>query len=152
VYQDQASRHPIGFDTPSATQPAFAGIVAKIPLKYVILSVAKDFIVPAEILRCTQNDNMEPFDDEISGGFEMFTKYIDPTTDFGFKKLFGEEESKPVLKHFLFDLLELPFPIVELTFLSTEQRLRSPQERKGIFDVYCVDESGWWFIIEMQKN
>lgn len=82
----------------------------------------------------------------------MFTKYIDPTTDFGFKKLFGEEESKPVLKGFLFDVLELPYPIVEITFLPTELRPRTPQERKGIFDVYCKDESGREFIVEMQKS
>lgn len=55
---------------------------------------------------------------------EVFTKYIDPTTDFGFKKLFGEEESKPVLKHFLFDMLELPYPIVEITFFPHRCRWR----------------------------
>ncbi len=81
----------------------------------------------------------------------MFTRYLDPTTDFGFKKLFGEEESKPVLKSFLFNLLELSSPIVELTILPTEQLPRSPQERKGIFDVYCIDEQGQRFIVEMQK-
>ena len=82
----------------------------------------------------------------------MFTKYIDPTTDFGFKKLFGEEESKPVLKRFLFDALALPYPIVEITFFPTELLPRTPQERKGIFDVYCKDESGREFIVEMQKS
>ena len=82
----------------------------------------------------------------------MLTKYLDPTTDFGFKKLFGEEESKPVLKRFLFDLLELPSAIVELTFLPTEQRPRIPQERMGIFDIYCQDASGRRFIVEMQKT
>jgi len=49
----------------------------------------------------------------------MYTRFLNPMTDFGFKKLFGEEESKPILKHFLYDLLELPAPIVELTFLPT---------------------------------
>ncbi len=82
----------------------------------------------------------------------MYTRYMDATTDFGFKKLFGEEESKPVLKRFLFDMLELPFPIVEITFFPTEQLPRTPQERKGIFDVYCRDESGREFIVEMQKS
>ena len=81
----------------------------------------------------------------------MSTKYIDPITDFGFKKLFGEEESKPVLKRFLFDILELPSPIAEITFSPTEKLPRTPQERKGIFDVYCKDESGREFIVEMQK-
>lgn len=82
----------------------------------------------------------------------MYARYIDPTTDFGFKKLFGEEESKPVLKRFLLDILELPSPIAEITFFPTEQLPRTPQERKGIFDVYCKDESGREFIVEMQKN
>ena len=43
-------------------------------------------------------------------------RYLDPTTDFGFKKLFGEEEIQPVLKSFLFDVLELSSPIVKLTY------------------------------------
>ena len=81
----------------------------------------------------------------------MYPKYLDPTTDFGFKKLFGEEESKPILKSFLFDVLELSSPIVELDFLPTEQRSRTPEERLGIFDVYCQDEKGQRFIVEMQK-
>jgi PD-(D/E)XK nuclease family transposase len=35
----------------------------------------------------------------------MKAKYIDPFTDFGFKKIFGEEASKPVLQDFLNSLL-----------------------------------------------
>ncbi|MBL7976707.1 MAG: PD-(D/E)XK nuclease family transposase, partial [Bacteroidetes Order II. Incertae sedis bacterium] len=31
----------------------------------------------------------------------MAAKYLNPYTDFGFKKLFGEEASKPVLMDFL---------------------------------------------------
>ena len=81
----------------------------------------------------------------------MYTRFLNPMTDFGFKKLFGEEESKPLLKHFLYDLLELPAPIVELTFLPTEQLPRTPQERRSIFDIYCIDEKGQRFIVEMQK-
>jgi len=81
----------------------------------------------------------------------MATRYIDPTTDFGFKKLFGEDESKPILKRFLFDILGLSSPIAEVTFLPTEKLPRTPQERKGIFDVYCRDETGQEFIVEMQK-
>ena len=78
-------------------------------------------------------------------------RYMDATTDFGFKKLFGQEESKPVLKGFLYELLDLPAPIAELTFLSTEQLPRTAEERRGIFDIYCVDENGQRFIVEMQK-
>ena len=81
----------------------------------------------------------------------MATRYIDPTTDFGFKKLFGEDESKPILKRFLFDILGLSSPIAEITFFPTEKLPRTPQERKGIFDVYCRDETGREFIVEMGK-
>ena len=35
----------------------------------------------------------------------MRAKYINPFTDFGFKKLFGEEASKPMLIDFLNSLL-----------------------------------------------
>ena len=35
----------------------------------------------------------------------MKAKYIDPFTDFGFKKIFGEESSKPLLIDFLNNLL-----------------------------------------------
>ena len=79
-------------------------------------------------------------------------RYMDLTTDFGFKKLFGEEESQSVLKSFLFDVLELSAPIAELTFLPGEQLPRSPQERKVVFDVYCIDEKGQRFVVEMQKT
>ena len=78
-------------------------------------------------------------------------RYMDVRTDFGFKKLFGQEESKPILKGFLFDLLDLSAPIAELHFLSTEQLPRTSEERKSIFDIYCIDESGRRFIVEMQK-
>ncbi|MBN2694475.1 PD-(D/E)XK nuclease family transposase, partial [bacterium] len=36
-----------------------------------------------------------------------FGRYINPFTDFGFKKLFGEENSKPQLISFLNAFLEL---------------------------------------------
>jgi len=33
----------------------------------------------------------------------------------------------------------------------TEQLARTPQERRSIFDIYCIDEKGQRFIVEMQK-
>ena len=79
------------------------------------------------------------------------TRYIEPTTDFGFKKLFGEERSKTVLKSFLFHILELESPIVDISFLPQEQLPVSQYERIGIYDVYCIDEKDNRFIVEMQK-
>lgn len=79
------------------------------------------------------------------------SRYIEPTTDFGFKKLFGEERSKNVLKSFLFHILELEAPIVDISFLTQEQLPPSRYERVGIYDVYCIDEKENRFIVEMQK-
>ncbi|NJN66660.1 MAG: PD-(D/E)XK nuclease family transposase [Chloroflexaceae bacterium] len=79
-------------------------------------------------------------------------RYVDPTTDFGFKRLFGREESKEVLKRFLFDILALPYPIADLTYLTAEQLPESPAERIGIYDLSCTDTSGNRFIVELQHN
>jgi hypothetical protein len=43
-------------------------------------------------------------------------KYINPFTDFGFKKLFGEEISKDLLIDFLNQLLPSEHKITELKF------------------------------------
>lgn len=80
------------------------------------------------------------------------TRYIDPTTDFGFKRLFGREDSQEILKAFLLAVLKLPHPIAELTYLPTEQLPNIPDDRLGIYDVYCIDTSGRRFIVEMQRN
>ncbi|MBI4770069.1 MAG: Rpn family recombination-promoting nuclease/putative transposase [Chloroflexi bacterium] len=79
-------------------------------------------------------------------------RYIDPTTDFGFKRLFGQEDSKEILKGFLFDILELPRPIADLTYIPTEQVPPSPEARLGVYDLYCTDTAGQHFIVEMQKR
>jgi predicted transposase/invertase (TIGR01784 family) len=79
-------------------------------------------------------------------------RYIDPRTDFGFKRLFGQEDSKDILAQFLFDVLDLPHPITELSFIPAEQLPASPSERRGIYDIYCVDRVGRRFIVEMQQG
>ena len=78
-------------------------------------------------------------------------RYIDLRTDFGFKRLFGREDSKDILKQFLVDILALPYPIAELTYIPVEQLPASPAERRGIYDVYCIDTMGQRFIVEMQQ-
>jgi len=82
----------------------------------------------------------------------MGMRYIDPTTDFGFKRLFGRADSTDILKAFLHDMLDLPAPIRELTYLPTAQIPDLADERISIYDVYCVDEEGRRFIVEMQRN
>ena len=80
-------------------------------------------------------------------------KYIDPFTDFGFKRLFGEECNKELLLDFLNELLhKKEGQIVSLTYLKSEQLGRSEEDRKAIFDLYCENEKGEKFIVEMQKT
>jgi predicted transposase/invertase (TIGR01784 family) len=80
-------------------------------------------------------------------------KYIDPFTDFGFKKLFGEECNKDLLLDFLNELLyKNEGRIVSLTYLKNEHLGRSAEERKAIFDIYCENERGEKIIVEIQKT
>ena len=80
-------------------------------------------------------------------------KYINPFTDYGFKRLFGEELNKDLLLDFLNELLkEEQGQIKDLTYLKTEQLGATEVDRKAIFDLYCENEKGEKFIVELQKT
>ena len=84
---------------------------------------------------------------------EFAEKYINPFTDYGFKKLFGEEPNKDLLLDFLNELLKKEQgQIKDLTYLKTEQLGASDVDRKAIFDLYCENEKGEKFIVELQKS
>lgn len=77
---------------------------------------------------------------------------INPFTDFGFKKLFGEQVSKDLLLDFINAVLEGETdPIVDLEFSKNEHLGQLEIDRKVVFDIYCVTESGERIIVEMQK-
>ncbi len=80
-------------------------------------------------------------------------KYINPFTDYGFKRLFGEEPHKNLLLDFLNELLrEEQGTITELTYLKNENLGNTELNRKAIFDLYCTNEKGERFIVELQKT
>lgn len=84
---------------------------------------------------------------------EFIEKYINPFTDYGFKKLFGEEINKDLLVDFLNELLkEEQGQIKHLTYLKTEHLGTTDNDRKAIFDLYCENEKGEKFIVELQKT
>jgi predicted transposase/invertase (TIGR01784 family) len=84
---------------------------------------------------------------------EFAEKYISPFTDYGFKKLFGEEPNKDLLLDFLNVLLkEEQGEIKDLTYLKSEHLGTSEVDRKAIFDLYCENEKGEKFIVELQKT
>jgi predicted transposase/invertase (TIGR01784 family) len=78
-------------------------------------------------------------------------KYLNPFTDFGFKKIFGTEASKPLLIDFLNAVLQLADPIKDLSFKNLEQLGSSDLERKAIYDIFCESAKGEKFIVELQK-
>ena len=78
-------------------------------------------------------------------------KYINPFTDFGFKKLFGSEPNKDLLIDFLNQVLPLKHQIKDLTYAPNEQLGKAEADRKAIFDLYCLGQNGERFIVEMQK-
>jgi predicted transposase/invertase (TIGR01784 family) len=84
---------------------------------------------------------------------EKRERYISPFTDFGFKKIFGEEPNKDLLLDFLNELLkEEQGEIVDLTYIKNERLSLTEIERKAIFDLHCKNEKGEKFIVEIQKT
>ena len=84
---------------------------------------------------------------------ERREKYINPFTDYGFKRLFGEEPNKDLLLDFLNELLKHEQgKITELTYLKSDKLGSSEEGRKAVFDLYCQNERGEKFIVELQKT
>jgi len=79
------------------------------------------------------------------------SKYINPYTDFGFKKLFGEGANTDLLIDFLNSVLPEKHRVKRLTFRNTEGLPQTSAERRAIFDIFCESETGEKFIVEMQK-
>lgn len=81
----------------------------------------------------------------------MKAKYINPFTDFGFKKIFGEEANKELLIDFLNALIPQANKIIDLKLKNTEHLGLREADRYAIFDIYCENESNEKFIVELQK-
>ena len=78
--------------------------------------------------------------------------YINPFTDFGFKKIFGEERNKDLLINFLNELLAYEGEkIAKLTYKKNERLGNSGIDRNVVFDLFCENEKGEKFTVELQK-
>ena len=78
-------------------------------------------------------------------------KYLNPFTDFGFKKLFGSEPNKDLLIDFLNQLLPAHHQIQDLSFTPNEMLGDTKIDRGAVFDLFCMSQTGERFIVEMQK-
>ena len=72
-------------------------------------------------------------------------------TDFGFKRIFGTKPNKDLLINFLNSLFDGLQVIKDVKYLNSEHVGDVFAERKPIFDVYCENEHGEKFIVEMQN-
>ena len=78
-------------------------------------------------------------------------RYISLLTDFGFKRIFGSDINKDLLIDFLNSLFNGEQVVKNVTYLNSEHVGDVYAERKAIFDVYCENEHGEKFIVEMQN-
>ena len=80
-------------------------------------------------------------------------RYLSPTNDFAFKRLFGSEDHKPETISMLNSFLRLEGDerIKRIEFLDKEQLPDTDEKRRSIVDVKCVDQKDDTFIIEMQN-
>ena len=81
------------------------------------------------------------------------TRYVNPFTDFGFKKIFGASANQDLLIDFLNEVLKLEGKdrIKHIEELNPEQLGYLKEDRGAVFDIYCRTEKGEYCIIEMQK-
>ena len=78
-------------------------------------------------------------------------RYIILLTDFGFKRIFGSDINKDLLIDFLNSLFNGEQVVKNVTYLNSDNVGDVYAERKAIFDVYCENEHGEKFIVEMQN-
>lgn len=79
-------------------------------------------------------------------------KFINPFTDIGFKRIFGQEISKPLIIDFLNSLFLGEKHITNITFLDKEQPALFEDDRSLIYDIYCETEQKENIIVEMQNK
>ena len=77
--------------------------------------------------------------------------YLDLRTDYGFKRVFGEnpEILKSLLNEFLHEVIGRK--ITDVVYLQTEVLGFSNKEKRIIFDLYCEDQIMNRMIVEMQR-
>ena len=77
-------------------------------------------------------------------------RFINPFTDFGFHRIFGQEIHKELLIDFLNQLLKGEREVRDIRIKNPLQTPEVEEGRGVVFDVYCEDSDGVWFVVEMQ--
>ncbi|MBS0621852.1 MAG: PD-(D/E)XK nuclease family transposase [Verrucomicrobia bacterium] len=79
-------------------------------------------------------------------------RFLDPTNDYAFRKIFGDERKKEILISFLNSILERQGEglIVEVDLLNPYQAPHLEGAKETILDIRCHDQKGHEYIVEMQ--
>lgn len=80
------------------------------------------------------------------------SRFVNPFTDVGFKIIFGQDVSKPMLLHFLNTLLKGERVITNITFIDKEQVAEYRNDRSLIYDILCETDTKERIIVEMQNR
>ncbi len=92
-------------------------------------------------------------DEELQLEVKKLGRYIDPLSDWGFKKIFGSELNKDLLIELLNVIIDDPkHHITSIEFTKNEYKGFVKNDRNAIFDLSCKTESGDRFIVEMQNS
>ena len=83
--------------------------------------------------------------------YTSVSRFINPFTDYGFKQLFGAEANKDLLIDFLNQFLPDKHHITDLRYAQSEQLGANEIDRKAVLDLYCINQHGDRFIVELQK-
>ncbi len=79
-------------------------------------------------------------------------RFISILSDFGFKRIFGNQTDTRFLRKVLQILIQSDVPIIEVQFDNTVHQGSSQTKRGGIVDVSCIDEKERVFVVEMQRR
>ena len=80
------------------------------------------------------------------------SRYIDPLTDFSFKRLFGSEPNKDILISFINSIFRGRKHIVDLVYNRNEYTGAAESIGSVIFDLTCTGDDGSQFLIEVQRT
>jgi len=84
---------------------------------------------------------------------EKERRYIDPTTDYGFKRIFGEDADNKELLMFLINGLFRGRKIVKSIAYAPNDHVGDTEDiGTVIFDLACTDQDGNTFVVEVQRT
>ena len=84
----------------------------------------------------------------------METNYIDPKSDFAFKKLFGKPRNKELLIALINAVIgkQLHSPVVSVTLIERNLDPEIRTKKESYIDVMCEDQDGCKYVVEMVRH